>query len=73
MIKAMTFEEIRVRLNTEGKFSLAKANTILLLIKNYDYKDTNYQDNRNILIQIIDLYNKLDIKLRTFISLTYIM
>lgn len=91
MIKDMTPEEIKAGLDTKGKFPLTKASTISLLIKDYDYKDTNYQDSRNILIvtivknikatneqlkelenQIIALYNKLGVKLHTFIGLTEI-
>jgi len=91
MIKDLTPEEIKERLITKGKFPLYKANTILLLIKGYDYKNTIYQDNRDMLIktivknikanneqlvemenQIIELYDKLDIQLHTFIGLTKI-
>ena len=85
------FDKLKEGLNTKGKFPLTKANTILHLIKGYDYKKTIYQDNRNMLIktivrsiktnnqqledfekEIIDLYDKLDIKLHTFIGLTKI-
>lgn len=91
MIKDLTAEELKESVITKGKFPLAKANKILELIKDYDYKEVVYQDNRNMLIktivknikannkqledfekEIIDLYDKLDIKLHTFIGLTKI-
>ena len=91
MIKNLTAEELKESVITKGKFPLAKANKILELIKDYDYKEVVYQDNRNMLIktivkniksnnkqledfekEIIDLYDKLDIKLHTFIGLTKI-
>ena len=91
MIKDLSAEELKNGLVTKGKFSLTKANTILQLIKDYDYQDTLFQDNRNTLIkiivknikennkqlesfekEIIKLYDKLDIKLHTFIGLTKI-
>lgn len=89
IIKDLSPQEIKNKLDTKGKFSIHKTELIKNLIQDYDYQDTNYQENRNLLIitivkniksnneqlkemekQIIDLYDKLDVKLHTFIGLT---
>ena len=44
MIKDLTVEELKEGLNTKGKFPLNKANKILGLIKDYDYKEMIYQN-----------------------------
>lgn len=53
MIKNLTPEELKNNFKTKGYFLKSKATHILDLIKNYDYKDTNYQEDRNILIKTI--------------------
>lgn len=91
MIKDFTPEELKNDFKTKGHFPKDKAFHILSLIKDYDYKDTVYQEDRNNLIktmihniksynsqviemeeQIIKLYDKLGLKLHTFIGLTKI-
>ena len=89
MIKDLTPEELRENFQTTGLFSLKKAQKILSKVQEYEYKETSYQESRNILIKtmvknikiniiqlediekhIIELYDKLDIKLHTIIGLT---
>ncbi len=89
MIKDFTPEQLKENLKTKGNFSINKANLILEKIKGYDYTETTYQENRNILIKtmvnniktnnsqieemdknIVELYDKLDIRLHTFKGLT---
>ena len=91
MIKDFTPEELKEDFSTKGKFPISKATKILELIKDYDYKDSLFQEERNTLIttlvktiksnnkqleeldkQIIAMYDKLDLKLHTFIGLTKI-
>lgn len=53
MIKDFTPDQLKETIQTKGHFSTIKAKKILDCIKEYDYKETSYQDNRNILIQTI--------------------
>lgn len=53
MIKDFTPEELKKDFKTKGRFPIYKAELILKLIKDYDYKNVNYQEDRNMLIRTI--------------------